>query len=365
MLRQLLAVSEYRVHMRKKVYSGLVLFYLSKAKMAVCSREAELSTSKEELFRSTLTLHSLLENPPGDFPDDLRKDLIQGFIEIFLNLRHEEKIARKLLACVNSFLMKDGSNLGSCAQEIHVAAQDFVVRSWLTTHDRSFKDGLFLYARIQLKFRGFLFDGATATEQLLDLVVKELDQSSITAPGAFRNYDGGRDDKVRTITSSQRSLMELAAAVFYEACIKVDRSSSAPKRLKRENINFIIKDRLTKAKWLWFNVSVPECKNVVLEAFDEEATNAQISAFWFLENPHNFPFIVVHFHPPFTEKILKDMGHISGKALQISKCTKENKIAAYTRICTELDLEEGLMKEIILEVGHEWRQEVDYEGNSF
>lgn len=44
-------------------------------------------TPKEEVFRSTLTLHSLLENPPGDVPDDLREDIVKGFIGIFSNVR--------------------------------------------------------------------------------------------------------------------------------------------------------------------------------------------------------------------------------------------------------------------------------------
>ncbi|GLJ18554.1 hypothetical protein SUGI_0330040 [Cryptomeria japonica] len=256
MLRQLLAVSEYRMQMRKKVYSGLVLFYLDKIKTVVCDTLAEHSVSKEELFRYTLTLHSLLENSPGDFPVDLRGALIQGFIEIFSHLRDEGKIARKLLGSLNSFLVKDGPNIGLCAHEIHAAAQDFMVRCWLTTHDRSLKDGLFLYARIQLKLRGILSDGGAAIEQLLDLVVKELDQNNITAPAAFRkhdgwNYDGARDEKLGTITRSQRSLMELAATVLYEACVKVDQGLSAPKRQKKENMDSIVRDRLIKARWLW------------------------------------------------------------------------------------------------------------------
>lgn len=250
-LRQLLAVSEYREHMRKKVYSGLVLFYINKIKTSLSCRADELSTSKEDLFRHTLTLHCLLERPPGDFPDDVRGGLIKGFSEIFSHLRDEGKIARKLLASLNSFLMKDGLNIGTSAQEIHSSVQDFMVRSWLTTHDRLLKEGLFLYARIQLKLRGILSDGGAALDQLLDLVVKELDQNSITTPGILRNYDGGRDEKVGNITNCQRSLVELAATVFHEACVKVDRGPPALKRHKKENINTILKDRLLKAKWLW------------------------------------------------------------------------------------------------------------------
>ncbi len=42
---------------------------------------------KEEVFRCILTLHSLLENPPGDFPDNFREDIIKGFVGIFSYIR--------------------------------------------------------------------------------------------------------------------------------------------------------------------------------------------------------------------------------------------------------------------------------------
>lgn len=41
----------------------------------------------EEVFRCILTLHSLLENPPGDFPDNFREDIVNGFVEIFSFIR--------------------------------------------------------------------------------------------------------------------------------------------------------------------------------------------------------------------------------------------------------------------------------------
>lgn len=46
------------------------------------------SGSKEESFRCVLMLHVLLENPPGDFPDNIREDLIDGFIGIFAHVRY-------------------------------------------------------------------------------------------------------------------------------------------------------------------------------------------------------------------------------------------------------------------------------------
>lgn len=45
------------------------------------------SSTKEEAFRYILTLHALLENPPGDFPDNIRADVVKGFVEIFSQIR--------------------------------------------------------------------------------------------------------------------------------------------------------------------------------------------------------------------------------------------------------------------------------------
>lgn len=42
---------------------------------------------KEEVFRYTLTLQSLLENPPGDISEELREDMIKGFVGIFSHVR--------------------------------------------------------------------------------------------------------------------------------------------------------------------------------------------------------------------------------------------------------------------------------------
>lgn len=46
-----------------------------------------LSNVKEDVFRNVLTLHVLLENSPSDFPDNLRGDVVKGFIGIFSNMR--------------------------------------------------------------------------------------------------------------------------------------------------------------------------------------------------------------------------------------------------------------------------------------
>lgn len=42
---------------------------------------------KEEVFRCILTLHALLENPPGDFPHNLREDIVKRFVKIFCFIR--------------------------------------------------------------------------------------------------------------------------------------------------------------------------------------------------------------------------------------------------------------------------------------
>lgn len=42
---------------------------------------------REEVFRCILTLQSLLENPPGDFSNNLREDIIKGFVGIFSYVR--------------------------------------------------------------------------------------------------------------------------------------------------------------------------------------------------------------------------------------------------------------------------------------
>jgi len=45
------------------------------------------ASSKDESFRCTLTLHVLLENPPGDYPDIMRDEVINGFSAIFPHIR--------------------------------------------------------------------------------------------------------------------------------------------------------------------------------------------------------------------------------------------------------------------------------------
>lgn len=85
---------------------------------------------------------------------------------------------RKLVECINTYLIRDGPNMGSRSLEIHDAVHQFLFRVWVTTHDRGLKDALVLYARLQLKLARGTTDGSVLLEQLLDIIGKELDQIS-------------------------------------------------------------------------------------------------------------------------------------------------------------------------------------------
>ncbi|KAJ4974544.1 hypothetical protein NE237_007718 [Protea cynaroides] len=248
-LRYLLAVRDYRFHMRKRVYCGLVLLYMSKVETSL-SGKSNIPNPKEEVFRCILTLHSLLKNPPGDFTDNLRGDIVEGFVQIFSYVRDEGKISRKLIECINTYLSKDGPNLGCQSKEIHSAVQEFLLHSWLTTHDRGLKDALILYAKLQLKLIRTAADGSHLVDQLLDVVCKELDQSNVVNASLPWN-DAAKDDKFVNLTSSQCSLMELAAFVLYWACVNMIRQPSSEKRARREHAAACLKEGLMRRKWLW------------------------------------------------------------------------------------------------------------------
>ncbi|XP_038997986.1 serine/threonine-protein kinase ATM-like [Hibiscus syriacus] len=170
-LRHLLLVKDYRFHMRKKIYSGLMVFYMEK-----------VVTTLTEKNNILLTLHSLLENPPGDFTDNLREDIVKGFVKIFSNIRDEEKVSYKLIECINTYLLKDGPNLSCQSLEIHNAIQPVVSRCWLTTRDKGLKDALVLYARLQLNLVRGVTDGSLLVDQLLDVICRELDLSNSSIP---------------------------------------------------------------------------------------------------------------------------------------------------------------------------------------
>lgn len=41
----------------------------------------------QHIIKDVNTLRSLLENPPGDFPDNLRDGVVKGFVTIFSYIR--------------------------------------------------------------------------------------------------------------------------------------------------------------------------------------------------------------------------------------------------------------------------------------
>lgn len=252
-LRHLLAVKTYRFHLRKRVYCCLVLLYMEKVETSLQEKSDGQISPREEVFRCITTLHSLLENPPGDFPDTLQEDIVKGFIGIFSYVRDEGKISRKLIECINIYLLKDGPNLGSKSLEIHDALQHFVFRYWMTTRDRGLKDSLVLYARLQLNLMRDLNDGGSLLEQLQDVLGKELDQmSSCTISLPWK--DTTRDDKCGSLTSSQCGLMELSALVFCRACVSTPIALASEKRIRREHVVVQIRERLSSGKWPWHAV---------------------------------------------------------------------------------------------------------------
>lgn len=70
------------------VFAGLMLLYMDKVESSLNEKSTCQFNQKEEVFRCILTLHSLLENPPGDFPETLREDVVKGFIRIFSFIRY-------------------------------------------------------------------------------------------------------------------------------------------------------------------------------------------------------------------------------------------------------------------------------------
>ncbi|XP_050221682.1 serine/threonine-protein kinase ATM isoform X2 [Mercurialis annua] len=249
-LRHLLAARYYCFHLRNRVYCSLMHLYIEKVENSLAEKNDNQGNLKEEAFRCVLTLHSLLENPPGDFPGELRQDIVKGLVQIFAFVREEGKFSRKLIECVNTYLLKDGPNLGCQSLEIHSAVRHFVFRCWLSTHDRGLKDALILYARLQLNLNRRAGEDGSMVDQFLDLVCKDLDQGSLSSISVAW-MDANKDDKFGTLSGSQRSLVELAALVFYQACVSTPKAQSSEKRIKREDINVLLKEALKKGKWLW------------------------------------------------------------------------------------------------------------------
>lgn len=80
--------SSFLIHCIKFFWQGLVFLYVEKVEASLNGKNISHCTSKEEVFRHVLTLHSLLENPPGDYPDNLREGMVKGFVRIFSFMRY-------------------------------------------------------------------------------------------------------------------------------------------------------------------------------------------------------------------------------------------------------------------------------------
>ncbi|KAL6847729.1 hypothetical protein ACP4OV_021857 [Aristida adscensionis] len=210
-LRQLLTVKEYRYQMKPRTYSGFVVLYIKKVASGFDANFSNQAGSKDESFRCTSTLHVLLENPPGDYPDVMREEVLNGFSAIFSRMREEGKLARKLLECINTFLLKDGPNLGCKSVEIHNAVQEFIFGSWLTTHDQALKSLFITYAKVQLKLARAIPE---VLERLVDIIIKELDQN-VNPAASFLWCEAPRDEKAGSLRCFQEEWMDLSACVFY------------------------------------------------------------------------------------------------------------------------------------------------------
>nr|CAD1842809.1 unnamed protein product [Ananas comosus var. bracteatus] len=195
-LRHLLTIKEYRYEMRNRIYCSLVILYMNKVVTGLDSKNNSQTNTKEEVFRYVLTLHVLLENPPGDFPANLREDVVKGFSEIFAHVR------------------------------------------------------------VLLKLNRGTSEGSRLVEQLLDIIFKELDQS-ISSGAAFLWAEIPRDEKAGSLGSIQEGFMELAAAVLYQviqACKNTVKTLYKEKRLKMVHTAAVIKDGISKDSWVWCSV---------------------------------------------------------------------------------------------------------------
>ncbi|XP_020405742.1 serine/threonine-protein kinase ATM isoform X6 [Zea mays] len=246
-LRQLLNVKEYRYQMKPRTYSNFVSLYMKKVASAFDAKFSNQASSKDESFRCTLTLHVLLENPPSDYPDIMREEVLNGFSAIFLHIREEGKLTRKLMECINTFLLKDGPNLGYKSVKIHNAVQEFIFRCWMTTHDQALKSLFITYVKVQLKIARNIPE---ILEKLIDVIIKELDKNVNTGPGLLW-CEAPRDEKAVSLRCFQEEWMDLSATVFYLACKCTTKTANREKRMKKEHIMNLIVDGLFRGSLFW------------------------------------------------------------------------------------------------------------------
>ncbi|XP_056686258.1 serine/threonine-protein kinase ATM isoform X2 [Spinacia oleracea] len=319
-LRHILGVQDYCFHMRNRVYSGLVRLYMEKVEPSVMEEDSCHSNHpKEEVFRCVLTLHSLIENPPGDFPDHLRETVVVFFIEIFKSMREVGRISRKLTECLNSYLLKDGPNLGRQSLDVYKSVKRFVFDNWHIA-DRELKEGFILYMKLQLNLMRVNEDeeedkdkdGIPLVEQLLEVLSKELDQYSMPSIAASRP-DTSKEEKFGMLACTHRSLLELAALVFYRACTGVIKRPVAEKRARRENAAAYLQEQLTRGKWLWhavfchlchsYQTRLPEdlfaywfdgiCSSLERILFDANVDHSYDGLLWTLRSLHQLSMLLV------------------------------------------------------------------------
>lgn len=254
-LRQLLTVKEYRYQMKPRTYSNLVVLYMKKVATGFDANFSNQASSKEESFRCTWTLHVLLENPPGDYPDTMREEVLNGFCAIFSHIRREDgKLTSKLMECVNTFLLMDGPNLGDKSVEIHKAVQDFILCSWLMTRDLRLKSLFITYAKIQLKLARAI-PKVLERKNLLGVIMDDLDQNVNTEAGLLW-CEASRDAKDVSLRCSLEELMDLSATIFYQAY-----KSPPPmrgddeKKLKTEDVISRITNSLKKGSLCWIGTT--------------------------------------------------------------------------------------------------------------
>ncbi|VAH21018.1 unnamed protein product [Triticum turgidum subsp. durum] len=254
-LRQLLTVKEYRYQMKPRTYSNLVVLYMKKVATGFDANFSNQASSKEESFRCTWTLHVLLENPPGDYPDTMREEVLNGFCAIFSHIRREDgKLTSKLMECVNTFLLMDGPNLGDKSVEIHKAVQDFVLRSWLMTRDLRLKSLFITYAKIQLKLARAI-PKVLERKNLLGVIMDDLDQNVNTEAGLLW-CEASRDAKDMSLRCSLEELMDLSATIFYQAYKSpTPMRGDDEKKLKTEDVISRITNSLKKGSLCWIGTT--------------------------------------------------------------------------------------------------------------
>ncbi|KAL9227455.1 hypothetical protein vseg_003141 [Gypsophila vaccaria] len=264
LLRYILAVRDYRFHLKRAHYCELVVIYIGKVKASLNEEHSsKYKNYTEERFRRIMTLQSLLENPPGDFPTKIRTKVVDFFTEVFkLMPREVWRIPRKLIECLNAYLLKDGPNLGGESLRIHNSVKTFVFSNWhqCPDSDSDLKDVLILYTKLQLHLRRGNEDenDVPLIEELLKIIGRDLEQCSIPCVGVSR-LDTTKDEKIGTLASSYHNLLDLAALVVYRSFVGVNRRPLAVKRAKKQSTSDYILDQLTLGTWMWHAVFCYMC----------------------------------------------------------------------------------------------------------